>query len=232
MISRRLFLSSAALAVLSGCTSISSRTQPISAPAIKPQPQPQPMPAIYGTIADEPYPIDAVPRGVVPQRYWRQQVPNPYLGEVAGTIIVDPNAFYLHLVEDGGTAMRYGIGVGRQGFSWSGDAVVQYKRKWPRWKAPDDMVARNPELQPYSVANGGMDPGPLNPLGARALYLFQNGEDTLYRIHGNPEANSIGKAVSSGCIRMLNHDIIDLFERARSGAKVIVKSSSMPAALS
>jgi len=94
------------------------------------------------------------------------------------------------------------------------------------------MVARNPELQPYSVANGGMDPGPLNPLGARALYLFQNGEDTLYRIHGNPEANSIGKAVSSGCIRMLNHDIIDLFERARSGAKVTVKSSSMPAALS
>lgn len=230
MISRRLFLSSAALAVLSGCTSISSRTQPISAPAIKPQPQP--MPAIYGAIADEPYPIDAVPRGVVPQRYWRQQVPNPYPGEVAGTIIVDPNAFYLHLVEDGGTAMRYGIGVGRQGFSWSGDAVVQYKRKWPRWKAPDDMVARNPELQPYSVANGGMEPGPLNPLGARALYLFQNGEDTLYRIHGNPEANSIGKAVSSGCIRMLNHDIIDLFERARSGAKVIVKSSSMPAALS
>ena len=230
MISRRLFLSSAALAVLSGCTSISSRTQPISAPAIKPQPQP--MPAIYGAIADEPYPIDAVPRGVVPERYWRQQVPNPYPGEVAGTIIVDPNAFYLHLVEDGGTAMRYGIGVGRQGFSWSGDAVVQYKRKWPRWKAPDDMVARNPELRPYSVANGGMDPGPLNPLGARALYLFQNGEDTLYRIHGNPEANSIGKAVSSGCIRMLNHDIIDLFERARSGAKVIVKSSSMPAALS
>lgn len=230
MISRRLFLSSAALAVLSGCTSISSRTHPISAPAIKPQPQP--MPAIYGAIADEPYPIDAVPRSVVPERYWRQQVPNPYPGEVAGTIIVDPNAFYLHLVEDGSTAMRYGIGVGRQGFSWSGDAVVQYKRKWPRWKAPDDMVARNPELQPYSVANGGMDPGPLNPLGARALYLFQNGEDTLYRIHGNPEANSIGKAVSSGCIRMLNHDIIDLFERARSGAKVIVKSSSMPAALS
>jgi len=230
MISRRLFLSSAALAVLSGCTSIGSRTQPVSAPAIKPKPQS--MPAIYGAIVDEPYPIDAVPHGVVPERYWRQQVPNPFPGEAAGTIIVDPNAFYLHLIENSDTAMRYGIGVGRQGFSWSGDAVVQYKRKWPRWKAPDDMVARNPELQPYSVANGGMDPGPLNPLGARALYLFQNGEDTLYRIHGNPEANSIGKAVSSGCIRLLNHDIIDLFERARSGVKVIVKSSTMPAALS
>jgi lipoprotein-anchoring transpeptidase ErfK/SrfK len=230
MISRRLFLSSAALAVLSGCTSIGSRTHPISAPAIKPKPQS--MPAMYGAIVDEPYPIDAVPRGVVPERYWRQQVPNPFPGEAAGTIVVDPNAFYLHLIENSETAMRYGIGVGRQGFSWSGDAKVQYKRKWPRWKAPDDMVARNPELQPYSVANGGMEPGPLNPLGARALYLFQNSEDTLYRIHGNPEANSIGKAVSSGCIRMLNHDIIDLFERARSGAKVIVKSSKMPAALS
>lgn len=230
MISRRLFLSSAALAVLSGCTSIGSRNNPISAPAIKPKPQS--MPAIYGAIVDEPYPIDAVPRGVVPERYWRQQVPNPFPGEAAGTIVVDPNAFYLHLIENSETAMRYGIGVGRQGFSWAGDAKVQYTRKWPRWKAPDDMVARNPELQPYSVANGGMEPGPLNPLGARALYLFQNGEDTLYRIHGNPEANSIGKAVSSGCIRLLNHDIIDLFERARSGAKVIVKSSKMPAALS
>lgn len=230
MITRRLFIGSATLAVLSGCSSIGSRTQTLSAPAIKPEPQA--MPAAYGAIVDEPYPIEAVPRGVVDERFWRQRVPNPFPGEAAGTIIVDPNAFYLHLIENSETAMRYGIGVGRQGFSWSGDAKVQYTRKWPRWKAPDDMVARNPELAPYSVANGGMDPGPLNPLGARALYLFQNGEDTLYRIHGNPEANSIGKAVSSGCIRLLNHDIIDLHYRVRSGAKVIVRSSRMPAVLS
>lgn len=230
MITRRLFVGSAALAALSGCTSIGSRPQPVSTPPVKPEPKS--MPAMYGAIVDEPYPIEAVPRGVVPERYWRQRVPNPYPGEAAGTIVVDPNAFYLHLIENSETAMRYGIGVGRQGFSWSGDAKVQYTRKWPRWKAPDDMVARNPELAPYSVANGGMDPGPLNPLGARALYLFQNGEDTLYRIHGNPEANSIGKAVSSGCIRLLNHDIIDLYDRVRSGAKVVVKSSRMPAALS
>jgi lipoprotein-anchoring transpeptidase ErfK/SrfK len=109
--------------------------------------------------------------------------------------------------------------------------VVQYKRKWPRWKAPDDMVARNPELIPYSVANGGMDPGPNNPLGARALYLFQNGVDTIYRIHGNPEAHSIGKAVSSGCIRLLNQDIIDLHARVRDGSKVIVRPSVMPGGL-
>lgn len=230
MITRRLFVGSVALAGLSGCTSIGSRTEPISAPALKPAPPT--MPAAYGAILDEPYPIPAIEPGIVAERFWRQRVPNPFPGEAAGTIIVDPNAFYLHLIENSQTAMRYGIGVGRQGFSWSGDAVVQYKRKWPRWKAPDDMVARNPELAPYSVANGGMDPGPLNPLGARALYLFQNGKDTLYRIHGNPEANSIGRAVSSGCIRLLNQDIIDLHARVRDGSKVIVRPSVMPAALS
>ncbi len=108
---------------------------------------------------------------------------------------------------------------------------MQYKRKWPRWKAPDDMVAPQPELAPYSVAAGGMDPGLDNPLGARAFYLFQNGEDTLYRIHGNPEVHSIGNAVSSGCIRLLNHDIIDLHDRTRDGAKVVVRPSAMPDAL-
>ncbi|MDP2734358.1 MAG: L,D-transpeptidase [Hoeflea sp.] len=222
MISRRVFLSAASMAALSGCTSIGSRE--LTAPAVIPQPKV--MPAHYGPVLDEGYAIPAVPSGVVPERYWRQRVPNPFPEEVAGTIIIDPNAFYLHLVEEGGTAMRYGVGVGQQGFSWAGDAVMQYKRKWPTWKAPDDMVARNPKLEPYSVANGGMAPGLLNPLGARALYLFDNGEDTLYRIHGNPEANSIGKAVSSGCIRLLNQDIIDLYERAQHRAKVIVISST------
>ncbi|KJS19669.1 MAG: ErfK/YbiS/YcfS/YnhG family protein [Hoeflea sp. BRH_c9] len=222
MITRRVFLSAASMAALSGCTSIGSRE--LTAPAVKPQPKV--MPAHYGPVLDEGYAIPAVPSGVVPERYWRQRVSNPFPEEVAGTIIIDPNAFYLHLVEEGGTAMRYGVGVGQQGFSWAGDAVMQYKRKWPTWKAPDDMVARNPELAPYSVANGGMAPGLLNPLGARALYLFDNGEDTLYRIHGNPEANSIGKAVSSGCIRLLNQDIIDLYERAQHRAKVIVISST------
>ena len=121
--------------------------------------------------------------------------------------------------------------VGRAGFAWAGRAVVQYRRRWPVWKAPDEMVARNPELEPYSVANGGMEPGLMNPLGARALYLFQDGEDTLYRIHGNPEAHSIGKAVSSGCIRLLNHDIIDLHARVRDGSKVLVRTSTAPAAM-
>jgi len=222
MITRRVFLSAASVAALSGCTSIGSRQLP--APAFKPQP-PE-MPAHYGPVLDEGYAIPAVPVGVVPERYWRQRVPNPFPEERAGTIIIDTSTFYLHLVEEGGTAMRYGVGVGQQGFSWGGAAVVQYKRKWPTWKAPDDMVARNPDLAPYSVANGGMAPGLMNPLGARALYLFDNGEDTLYRIHGNPEAHSIGQAVSSGCIRLLNQDIIDLYERVPNRAKVIVRQSS------
>lgn len=227
MLTRRIFLGAASMAALSGCTALPGR----SVAKLPLPPKPEPMPAFYGPITDEPFPLPAVPAGVVPKRFWRQRVNNPFPVEQAGTIIIDPNTFYLHLIEDGGSAMRYGIGVGRQGFSWNGDAVVQYRRKWPRWKAPDDMVARNPELEPYSVANGGMDPGPMNPLGARALYLFQNGVDTLYRIHGNPEAYSIGKAVSSGCIRLLNHDIIDLYERSRDGVKVVVRPSKLPAAL-
>mgnify|MGYP001430071773 CR=1 FL=1 len=230
MITRRLFLGGAAMAALSGCTTI-GRTPAQTAPATPPAP-PQDFVVNYGPVLDEPYPIPAVPANVVPKRFWRQRVENPFPEEAPGTIVIDPASFYLHLIEPGGTAMRYGIGVGRQGFSWSGTAVVQYKRKWPRWKAPDDMVKRNPELAPYSVAAGGMDPGPRNPLGARALYLFQNGEDTLYRIHGNPEAHSIGKAVSSGCIRLLNQDIIDLYDRVAPKAKVVVRSATMPAALS
>lgn len=222
MITRRIFLSAASAAALSGCTSIGSR----ELPAVAAKPQPKAMPAHYGPVLDEGYQIPAVPAGVVPERFWRQRVSNPFPSEVPGTIIVDTSTFFLHLVEDGGTAMRYGVGVGQQGFSWGGTAVMQYKRKWPTWKAPDDMVARNPELEPYSVANGGMAPGLLNPLGARALYLFDNGEDTLYRIHGNPEAHSIGQAVSSGCIRLLNQDIIDLYERVRHRARVIVMQSN------
>ena len=124
--------------------------------------------------------------------------------------------------------MRYGIGVGRDGFEWSGDAVVQYKRAWPTWTPPAEMIAREPELERYSAANGGQPPGPLNPLGARALYLFQGGRDTLYRLHGNPEARSIGRAVPSGCVRLLNHDVIDLHGRVADGSRVVVRPSTAP----
>ncbi len=95
-----------------------------------------------------------------------------------------------------------------------------------RWKPPDEMVARQPELEPYSIANGGMDPGLTNPLGARALYIFQNGKDTLYRIHGSPEWWTIGKSVSSGCVRMFNQDVINLYERVPNGTPILVTSLS------
>ncbi|MEL6921384.1 MAG: L,D-transpeptidase [Pseudomonadota bacterium] len=229
MMTRRAFLGTASTLALAGCT-IPARP-PDGSQAFGTT-RPNAMPAFYGPVPDEQFPLPAVPAGVVASKYWRQQVANPFPQYAPGTVIVDPQNFYLHLVEEDGRAMRYGIGVGRQGFAWSGDAVIQYKRKWPRWKAPDDMVRRQPELEPYSVANGGMDPGLMNPLGARALYLFQNGRDTLYRIHGNPEANSIGRSVSSGCIRLLNHDIIHLHDRVPNQSRVIVLQANRPAVLS
>ena len=194
-------------------------------PAPVPPPFP-PLPARYGAITDEPFPVPAIPEGVVPPELWRQRVESLWPNEVPGTILVDPDAGLLHLIEEGGTAMRYGAGTGRAAFAWSGEARLQFRRKWPRWTPPDSMIERQPELEPFSVANGGMDPGPGNPLGARALYLFQNGEDTLYRIHGACEPEYLGQAVSSGCVRLLDQDVIDLHDRVRDGAKVVVFPST------
>jgi lipoprotein-anchoring transpeptidase ErfK/SrfK len=222
MITRRVFLSAASAAALSGCTSIGSR----ELPAVAAKPQPKAMPAHYGPVLDEGYQIPAVPAGVVPERFWRQRVSNPFPSEVPGTIIVDTSTFFLHLVEDGGTAMRYGVGVGQQGFSWGGTAVMQYKRKWPDMEGARRHGGAQPGARTLFGRQWRHAPGLLNPLGARALYLFDNGEDTLYRIHGNPEAHSIGQAVSSGCIRLLNQDIIDLYERVRHRARVIVMQSN------
>ena len=118
--------------------------------------------------------------------------------------------------------MRYGVGIGRDGFAWEGEGIIHWRQPWPRWKVPADMIARTPSLARYSVENGGMEPGIKNPLGARALYIFQNGKDTLYRLHGSPEWKSIGKAVSSGCVRMLNQDVIDLYDRVKGKAPILV----------
>ncbi len=136
--------------------------------------------------------------------------------EKPGTIIIDPQAKYLYLVQEGGRAQRYGVGVGRQGFGWSGKVKIGRKAEWPRWTPPAEMRQRQPDL-PESV-----DGGPNNPLGARALYLFDNGRDTLYRIHGSNEPWTIGQAVSSGCIRMRNEDVTELYSRVGVGTRVIV----------
>jgi lipoprotein-anchoring transpeptidase ErfK/SrfK len=132
--------------------------------------------------------------------------------ERPGTIIVDTNNKFLYLVQDGGRAIRYGIGVGREGFEWSGRQTVSMKREWPSWRPPADMLRRRPDLPRF------MEGGPDNPLGARALYLGSS----LYRIHGTNEPHTIGQAVSSGCIRMLNDDVVDLYNRVKVGATVIV----------
>jgi len=185
---------------------------------------PRPSPTVvaaYGPMPNEQFPLPAIDISKVPERYWRQQVPYP-TAERPGTIIVDIDDFYLYLVQEGGMAMRYGVGLGRAGFEWSGRGTVAYKRKWPKWTPPDEMIERQPELEKWSVRNGGMPPGFQNPLGARALYIFQDGVDTLYRIHGSPEYWTIGKAVSSGCVRMLQQDVIDLYERVPPPAPIIV----------
>ena len=142
-------------------------------------------------------------------------VPNP-TREPPGTIVINTSERQLYLVEQGGTAIRYGIGVGRQGFTWKGVAHVGRKSEWPRWIPPKDMLQRRPDL-PVEM-DGGLE----NPLGARALYLFQGNKDTLFRIHGTNEPDTIGKAVSSGCIRMMNADVIDLFARVHVGTRVVV----------
>lgn len=136
--------------------------------------------------------------------------------EPAGTIVIDTSSRHLYLVQPSGGAIQYGIGVGRQGFAWKGVARVGRKSEWPRWIPPKEMLKRRPDLPEQ------MDGGLENPLGARALYLFQGNKDTLFRIHGTNEPDSIGKAVSSGCIRMMNADAIDLYERVKIGTRVVV----------
>jgi lipoprotein-anchoring transpeptidase ErfK/SrfK len=182
---------------------------------------------IYGPMPEERFPLPAIPIERVDPVYYRQEVEN-ITGEDPGTIVVDTNNYFLYYTQPGGRAMRYGVGLGREGFAWSGRAVVEYKKAWPRWTPPNDMVERQPELEPYSIANGGMDPGLMNPLGARALYIFQDGEDTLYRVHGSPEWWSIGKSVSSGCVRMFNHDVIDLYDRVNGDTPILVTGDLAP----
>jgi lipoprotein-anchoring transpeptidase ErfK/SrfK len=176
---------------------------------------------MYGPVVDNGFTVPAVPWQKIDPQFLRQQVPDPF-GELPGTIIVDTRNHFLYLTQQGGRAMRYGVGLGRQGFEWSGDGVIQWKQVWPKWTPPREMIARQPELAKYDQDLGGMPGGLMNPLGARALYIFQNGQDTLYRLHGNPEWTSIGRNVSSGCVRLMNQDIIDLYDRVPNGSKLKV----------
>ncbi|MDH7797404.1 MULTISPECIES: L,D-transpeptidase [unclassified Beijerinckia] len=156
--------------------------------------------------------------GLEQQRY---EIQDP-TGEAPGTIIVDTKQNFLYFVLPGKRAIRYGVATGAEAYGWTGTAQIKRKAEWPRWMPPADMVARWPHLKPTAAA-GGLNGGPDNPLGARALYLYEGGRDTLYRIHGTNEPEKIGTNVSSGCIRMRNIDIVDLYNRTPVGAKVIVR---------
>ena len=179
---------------------------------------------MYGPLLDEEFSIPAADISVIDPRYLRREV--VFVGaERPGTVVVDPDEKFLYLVREDGRALRYGVGVGRAGFGWSGEATIRRKAKWPAWTPPAAMIERQPELEKY---RNGQQPGINNPLGARALYLFEGDRDTLYRLHGSSEEWSIGRAVSSGCVRLLNQDIVDLYRRVPIGTRVIVRKSSAP----
>jgi len=209
MISRRILLGLMAGLPLAACA-----TRPTPPPAASADDD---LSGWYvGSLPDEPYAIPLVDRSRMQPELNRQEV--AYRGpERPGTIVVEIDQRFLYLVQEGGTAIRYGVGVGRQGFSWKGAATVGRKAVWPDWSPTATMVSLKPDL-PRS-RKGGLD----NPLGARALYLYQDGRDILFRIHGTNEPWTIGEQVSSGCIRLLNEDIADLYERVPVGTTVLVR---------
>ncbi|UYQ73982.1 L,D-transpeptidase [Pelagibacterium flavum] len=177
------------------------------------------MVSAYGPVADEPFPLAALNARLIKPEL-RRQVVDYETNYSKGTIVVDTPNRFLYLVQEDGKAMRYGVGVGREGLALRGNAYIGRKAEWPSWTPTANMLRRDPEANgPY---RNGMPGGPNNPLGARALYLYRNGGDTMFRIHGTNQPQSIGLAMSSGCIRMLNHDIIDLYERVPSGTRVVV----------
>jgi lipoprotein-anchoring transpeptidase ErfK/SrfK len=210
MFSRREFLAgSMAVFGAAGCTATGSTTTISSVNGMLIAPK------------GEKFPVQPVSLARIPSKYHRQVVRNS-TGERPGTIVVDPDQKFLHLVLNERRALRYGIGVGRAGFGWNGEAVIKAKRQWPAWHPPKEMQLRDPLAAKWA---NGMPGGPTNPIGARGLYLYQGNVDTLYRIHGTAEVNSIGKAVSSGCIRMLHADVIDLYDRVPIGTRVVVRQS-------
>lgn len=170
---------------------------------------------MYASFTDNGFTLPAIPIAQLDPKHLRRLVTDP-TGEAPGTIVVHLQQRHLYLVQPDGQAIRYGVSIGKEGFVWSGRAEVDHGRKWPTWTPPSEMVARKPKLAKYAHGQpGGLD----NPLGARALYIYKDGKDTLFRIHGTPEWKSIGKAASSGCVRMINQDVIDLYARVIDVAK-------------
>jgi lipoprotein-anchoring transpeptidase ErfK/SrfK len=200
---------------LAACTTTAAPPPPVAAaPAVDPITAER-----YAAVTTDRHPVPGVDPTTLKPRNVRQLV-DYVTDEEPGTIVVDTKARFIYLVQEGGKALRYGVGVGKEGLEFKGSATVSRKAQWPRWTPTPDMIRREPER--YERWAGGMEGGTDNPLGARALYLFKDGRDTLYRIHGTNEPETIGQAVSSGCIRMMNQDVIDLYGRVPAGSKVVV----------
>lgn len=193
----------------------------------EPEGPPPPVPG-YEAVQDGEFYISQVDPHFLPEHMRRQIVPwNGPQG--AGAIVVDTHSRRLYYVMGDGTAMRYAIAVGREGLGFRGDGTIQRKEQWPSWTPTANMVRSRPDL--YAHYAGGLPGGLMNPLGARALYLYRGGRDTMFRIHGTQENSSIGRATSAGCIRLFNQDIIDLFSRADYGTRVHVRSAEESVAL-
>ncbi len=190
-----------------------ARTQPLRATTRE----------MYTSTQDHGFDVPAVPEKYLSEAKKRQLV-NYYAPYPAGTIIVDPGATKLYHLQGDDTAMAYTVAVGAEGRAFAGEATIAYQRDWPTWTPTQNMIRREPEV--YKQFAGGMPGGLDNPLGARALYLYRNGKDTLYRIHGTRSPASIGHAVSSGCIRLFNQDVIHLASQVDNGTRVIVLSES------
>jgi lipoprotein-anchoring transpeptidase ErfK/SrfK len=206
---RRSFLIGSAVSVgvlgLAGCMSTDARLRREAA-------------ALYGPVPDEKFPIPATDISKVEPKYFRQTV-RYESKEAPGTIIVDPANYYVYRIEGEGNATRYGANVGRDGFLWSGEAYVGRKAEWPTWTPPKEMIQREPRAAKYA---GGMPGGPDNPLGARTLYLYQDGVYTLYTIYASRYPQTIGTNLTSGCTGLLTQDMVHLYDRTQVDTKVIV----------
>jgi lipoprotein-anchoring transpeptidase ErfK/SrfK len=205
-----------AMALLAACV------DPAAGPTASTQPLPQTGENVYVATMDSGIQIPALPVEKIPESH-RRQVVAYETDQAPGTIIINPKTRLLYYVVGKNKAIRYGISVGRAGFEWSGEAVVADRKPWPTWTPPKEMIARDPKLAKWEKGQPG---GPTNPLGARAIYLTSGGKDYGYRIHGTPEWQSIGRNASSGCIRMINQDVMDLYGRLKGGEKVVVLTAS------
>jgi lipoprotein-anchoring transpeptidase ErfK/SrfK len=238
-LTRRMFIAGASVSAatsFAGC--VSTNPNPAIHAGVSPAPQP-PAPQvladaiepkyseIYGEVRADPFTVPAVKFGQIDPAFLRKNI-SYATNQAPGTIVIDPANHYLYHVEEGGRATRYGVGVGREGFVWAGEATIKSKQEWPDWYPPKEMIERRPELKKVMVAlqSGiGMHGGPSNPLGARAMYLWQGNKDTYFRIHGTNEPWTVGQSQSSGCIRMINQDAIHLYDRTPVGTKVVVLGS-------